>query len=163
MSRKNERNSEEQSPSEPTTALVPARVHSQDLTPLPGTPLSGCPTSLDLTTEEGKARAINGLGEPDVAFAGASEIEFEMTDFLIHPVSKVDEETGELSEFTRLVLWDSKGQTFATTSMVVPHRLAAIFSLYPAERLRQGLRLLLVERKARKTGRTYHDLKVLPE
>lgn len=107
--------------------------------------------------------AINAMGEADTVIPPEGVLEFRIKDYLAMPASSVDEETGEEKEFTRLVLFSPEGKTFVTTSIVAPHRLLAILSLYPPERVQKGIKVVICKRESRRTGRTYHDIKVVPE
>ena len=138
-------------------------VSSQSLLPQQGTPIDRCPTSLDLTTERGKARAINCMGEADIVIGDNHMVEMRVCDYLAYPVSTVDEETGEQREYVDLVLFDEDGHFFKTSSVVAPHKFVAMLRLYGPERWRAGISIVIAERKARKSGRTYHELRVIPE
>jgi hypothetical protein len=129
----------------------------------PGTVLVECPTSLDLTTSKGKAWAINAMGESDAFFDPDKPAEFTATDWLLMPGEATDEETGEVKQFTWLVLFDAEGKTAKTTSEVIPHRVYQMLSLYSVTEWHAGIKVRLLVRRSRKSGRTYHDLRIVPE
>jgi hypothetical protein len=128
-----------------------------------GTQLRDCPTSLDLTTSKHKAWAVNASGESDYTIDRDKPCEINATAFILMPGEAIDEETGELKQFTWLVLFDNDGKFVKTTSQVMPKRVAQLLSVYSKEEWASGIRCMLVERKSRKSGRIYHDLRVVPE
>ena len=139
------------------------QLTKSQLIPAPDTPITQCPCSFSIDTEEGKAMVIKGMGEPDLTFNDNGICEVAVVHFMIHPIKTTNPDTGEESDATRFVFFDAKGLTFATTSVVVPNRLVALLQLYPPERWKRGLRLIFSQRLSRKTKRIYHDVSVIPE
>lgn len=130
------------------------------LIPRHGTPIAGCPTNLDLRTEAGRAMLLAALGEGDVDVATMNGSPFPTSHYLVTPGESVDPETGEVSNYPRLVLISPEGKTLVTTSIVVPHRLAAVLDLWGPGPWEPPLPLLVMERRNRRTGRTYHELRM---
>lgn len=135
----------------PTGRLIPAQ----------GLSLDQCPTSLDFGTEEGRIMALAALGESDYVFDANGTCEIAAVHYLVTPGEAVDPETGELERFPRTVLIDQAGKTLVTTSKVIPHRLAAVIDLWGPGPWKPPLRIVIMERRSRRTGRTYHDLRMV--
>jgi hypothetical protein len=124
-------------------------------------PLSECPTNLDLKTRHGKASALAAMSPGTLEFTPEGTMRITATHWICFPDDGVDPETGEISEFTRTVFFDAAGNTYRTSSAHAPKRLSAILQLFGPDEWAAGLPLEIVERKSRKTGRTYHDIRVL--
>jgi len=135
----------------PTNSLVPAR----DLS------LADCPTNLDLTTLSGKAMALACGNPSDLDFGDRGHVSICAHYWLIFPDVGVDPNTGEYHEFTRTCLIDEEGSVYRTTSSYAPGRLKAVLSLFSPVDWSKGIWFRIAERKSRKTGRTYHDIRVL--
>jgi hypothetical protein len=127
----------------------------------PGTPIEQCPTSLDLATEEGRTLAFNALATPDLELGDRDEMEVPVSHYIAHPASQIDEETGEVREYSRLVLITPMGTTFATASEVSAHRFAQAFGLYESPPWHPPLRVV-IRRVRSKRGRTYHQVYLRP-
>lgn len=130
------------------------------LIPAPGLQLADCPTNLPLDSPRGKALALAALGEGDVSVAALDGKPFPTSYYLVTPGESVDPETGELKQYPRLVLIGQDGRTLVTTSIVVPRLLQAVLSLYGPGPWAPPLPLIVTERRSRRTGRTYHDLRM---
>jgi hypothetical protein len=145
---------------EPFPAPAPVVEARGRLIPADGTPVGGCPTNLDLTTEDGRRALLAALGEGDVQVADLHGDPFPTSHYLVTPGESVDPETGEVSNYPRLVLISPEGKTLVTTSTVVPHRMAAVLDLWGPGPWEPPLPLVVIERRARRTGRTYHELRM---
>lgn len=130
--------------------------------PRPDTPLSACPTTIDATTDAGKAQLIAATGTPDLSADPSAPVELDVTGYIVFPDSQIDEESGELREFNRTVLIGADGRTFASTSEVVLKRLQAMVQLWGRGPWHPPLRVSIACRIGRKRGRMFHDLRVLP-
>jgi hypothetical protein len=128
--------------------------------PRPGCSLAECPTNLDLDTDEGKAMAFSAMSPGDLDIGNEGYVEFVATKFLIFPDTRLDEETGEVIEFSRTVFFGTDGQTYRTSGEMMPHRVKALCQLFSPERWKQGIKLRVSERRSRKTLRTYHDIRI---
>lgn len=117
-------------------------------------------TNLDLATHRGKALFLNAGNPGDLALQGEGQVRILATNFLLYPDMGTDPETGEERQFTRTVLFDAQGCTYRTTSEFVPRRMRAALALWSAEDWAKGIPFVITERRSRKTGRTYHDLRV---
>jgi hypothetical protein len=141
------------------TGLTPAVPRHGRLVPAPDTPLSECPTNLDLSRPDHKALAFNALSAADVTVTTGGSIEFTAHHWLVHPVSQPDPDTGELREYARTVFICQDGTTVASCSAVVPHRLAAALSLFTPEDWRAGVGFELRSRPRKRGPGNYHDLR----
>jgi hypothetical protein len=117
-------------------------------------------TNLDLTNPRDKVRFFNATNPPNLAFDENGVLAIHATHFILFPDEGEDPETGEVRQFTRAVLMDAEGNTASTTSAFAPRRLRAAMLLWGPEQWAAGIRFVLTERRSRKTGRTYHDLRV---
>jgi hypothetical protein len=138
-------------------ALVPRRP-TQPLTM--DTPITECPTSLDLQSARGRALAFAAGNPADYAFDGDKPVQITAFDWLIYPDETTDAETGEVRQFARVVLFDRLGRFFKTTSQFAPRRLQAAVQLFTPEDWRRGVTFIVSQRRG-KLGRTYHDIRVL--
>lgn len=152
-------------PPAPTNGLIPADPPRPPpsygrLIVAPGTPADQWPTTLDDSPAHLIVR-LNAVNSPDLELDEGGQADFWLRHCLAHPVEHVDPDTGELRQVSRLVLITPDGQTFATTSTVVPHRVQAILDLVRAGRLELPVRVRIRARRSKKSGRIYHELVVL--
>lgn len=145
-----------------STELAPPARHTGRLYPVAGCAITQCPTNLDLDTNNGKALAIAASNPSDLEITDGRGLTAVFTHYLIFADQSVDEETGEVSEFPRTVLYTREGLTFRTSSEHMPHKIAQICDLFGEGGWGQGIRIRISERRSRKTGRTYHDLRIEP-
>jgi hypothetical protein len=127
-----------------------------------GTPADQWPTTLPV----GVARAVamlNALNTPDLELPDDGCLSLSVMHLIAHPVERLDEESGELRQYSRLVIIDPEGRTFATTSVVVAHRVAALVDLVRAGMLKLPVRAEIRARKNRARTRTYHELRILAQ
>lgn len=122
--------------------------------------LADCPTNLDLSTPIGKALAFNALGESDYELTPEGPTRIEAVSYLVYPATMWNEETGEINEFSWIVLFDKLGKTVKTTSDVVKQRIIQVLSMYSPAEWKQGIKLLVVPRVSRKSKRVYHDVRI---
>lgn len=122
--------------------------------------LVDCPTNLDLSTPIGKALAFNALGESDYEITPEGPTRIEAVSYLVYPATVWNEETGEINEFSWIVLFDKLGKTVKTTSDVVKQRIVQVLSMYSPAEWKQGIKLLVVPRVSRKSKRVYHDVRI---
>lgn len=128
----------------------------------PGAGPLQCPTSLDLSTERGKVAFLNAMNRPDTVLDSSGQALVEIADWLAYPRVDQDPESGEVKEYSCLVLIGADGMTFATTSPVVAHRLAQAVRLHGCSHFDPPLPVIIRAVRARKSGRTYHEMEVLP-
>jgi hypothetical protein len=130
------------------------------LIPADDAPSSAWPTNLDLDSWEGNAALLAALGEGDVQVADLHGEPFPTRHYIVTPGERIDPDTGEVSNFPRLVLIGPDGRTLVTTSAVVPHRMVAVLERWGPGPWDPPLPLVVLERRARRTGRTYHELRM---
>lgn len=141
---------------------VAERVHTGRLYPRQDASLAECPTSLDLTSDNGKMLALNAGNPGDIEIGKEGYVIVEAHAFLIVPDEQVDEETGELHQFVRTILFERDGRTFRTTAAHAPHRIAATIDLYPRAFIDHPIRYIIRNRLG-KRGRMYHDIRLAPQ
>lgn len=134
-------------------------VHGRYQLQTPEGPIEGF-TNLDLTTQRGKALFLNAGNPGDIQFDEDGCARILATNFLLYPDSGIDPETGEERQFTRTVLFTADGATYRTTSDFAPRRMRAALALWTTAEWAKGIPFRVTERRSRKTGRTYHDLRV---
>lgn len=143
------------------TKTIASKEHESKghLTITPETQLADCPTNLDLTTDRGKALAFNALGESDYAINAGEQVRIKATNYLVYPGESVDDETGEVSQYAWLVIFDASGKFVKTTSEVITQRLALALKMFSKSEWEAGIPLVIIPRQSRRTGRTYHDVR----
>lgn len=139
------------------TAIV--RRSALPLLPKPETPLTECPTNLDLSTDVGKALLIAASSPPTMKVKKTGSVSIMAVGYLITGDEAADESTGELRQFTRVTFVDAQGDTVATTSPHAPAKALALLALFSPERWRDGIPIIICERKSDR-GTTYHDIKL---
>ena len=132
------------------------------IVPRQDTPLSRCPSTIDSSTEMGKSQLLAATGTADIIVEGGKGITITVSGYIVFPDSRVDEDSGEISNFTRTVLLCTDGKTFATTSEVVLKRLQAICQIWGRGPWHPPLTIHVACRVGRKSGRMFHDLRVEP-
>jgi hypothetical protein len=142
--------------------VVEADVDTQGTVQLPVSigPAGQYPTNFDLTTWEGKAAVLAALNPGDLELGPDGSVGFVAVHFLIFPDTGVDPDTGEVKEFTRTALFTADGRVYRTTSAYAPARVMMAMRLFTEQEWANGIPFLVRERKSRKTGRTYHDIRV---
>lgn len=145
----------------PTTQIV-ERCDDSPYMMMPSqqTPLAQCPMSIDLSTDAGKARLVAATGVSDNDVQIGKTLEMHVTDYIVYPTTRVNEETGEASDFVRVVLIDKDGQTFATSSLVIASRLQAIVQLFGRGPWNPPLIMMMTKRQSRRPDRAFHDLRI---
>lgn len=82
-------------------------------------------------------------------------------DWLLMPDEGEDPETGEVSQFVRLVLFDRDGKFFRTTASHARRRLKAALELYGPDEWADGVRFRITSRIGQRK-RAYHDIRIVP-
>lgn len=125
-----------------------------------GTPIHLCPSTLP-ADEAGVIRRLNAMGQSTLDLDRNGELLITVQDVLVYPREQVDEATGEVSQFSWIVLIDPNGERWGTSSAVVGGKLWQLLALRSAKLIKWPVSLQIVTRTARKTGRRYHDVVVL--
>ncbi len=149
-------------PIEGTTAIMLPSIKPLSIIPAIGTPLTECPTNLDLNSPIGKACAMNAMSAPDLQLPENGRLDMVIVSYLIHQVQREDPETGEIATFPRTVFFTKDGETFASTSKVIPTRLMGLLSLYSSEEWAKGIPIQVRQVRCRSGIGHYHDIRVLP-
>lgn len=123
---------------------------------------SAPPTNLDVSTPSGKIACYNlsvmqSLSVPDLNGAPV-----EVSAYAIFPQEEVDDETGEIRSYFRLVFACPDGKSVSTTSETIIRRMTMFLSIVGDGPWIPPLRVRFCERKSRKTGRTYHEMTLVP-
>lgn len=86
--------------------------------------------SLNVVTEEDKKMLFNALETCDVLLNDCVGAEFELQDIYCEEKQVLDEETGELKNKFRTILFDSEGKTYATGSYGIYNVIKKIITIY---------------------------------
>lgn len=127
--------------------------------PKQGTPITQCPSNIDLNTFHGKALLMKAGSPAELDIKGDQPLFMSAVAFVMFPDQQTDEETGETSEFVRLVLFDADGKHFRTSSVSGPFRLRTMLELFTPKEWTEGIPLVIKARVG-KRGRTYHDINI---
>lgn len=141
------------------TPSVRRPVVRQPRTRTVDTPLSECPTNLDLRRADHRAWAFNAGNPADLRLNGAIPLRLRVVAYLILPDQREDPETGEIREFERLVLFTKKGETFKTSSAFGWHRAKAAVELFSEDEWEQGIPFVIRARQSEQK-RWYHDIRI---
>jgi hypothetical protein len=125
--------------------------------PPQGTPLPACPTNLPMNTLLGRALMLKASGPGDYEVQPGKPLRLMARWWAMIPDSATDEDTGEISEFIRVVLFDADGKSFRTSAAHAPSRLRGLLELVPSEEWQNGVALIIEQRRG-KRGRDYHDI-----
>nr|DAU54327.1 MAG TPA: Single stranded DNA binding protein [Caudoviricetes sp.] len=95
----------------------------------------GCFCSMDLSTDDAKARLFNAVSNPDKKLTECANMKIALKDVYIEPqvLVRTDEngnDTGEVEEVNRMVLIDDKGVSYTCCSKGVFNSLRRIIALY---------------------------------
>lgn len=110
--------------------------------------------SFDVTTTEGKVRALEAMqGTDTVPIDGVLDQVLYVTDIFAHRVQMANQETGEMVDADRIVLFGQDGTAYACVSAGVARSLQAICGLFGAPPWHPAM-ALRVSRKRTRQGRT---------
>lgn len=143
-----------------TTEVVPVTSLNGRLVPKHGDTLREAFTNIDTSSLKGKALVFAAQSPGDIEFDERGMAFIEATNYCIFADTGLSAETGEVTVFARTVLYDKEGRTYRTTSENAPHRLAAACDMFGPEVWARGIPFTIRERKSRKTGRVYHDMRI---
>lgn len=140
--------------------LVPTKL-SRSLVPELGTPIQLCPSNLDMNTVEGRSLAINAIGSQDLNLDANGRISFLCMKYLVYQVERLNQETGEMECWPRTVFFNENGETFATTSIVVPDALAAMLALFSDEDWERGIPVRIITKPNQRGVGSHHELRII--
>lgn len=131
------------------------------LVPLPGTPLVNCPTNLDGDVGSMRTALIKGTspGDLDAELHAKGYVSLRLRYFLCFPDERTDEETGEVNQFTRTVLYDMDGRTLRLSSAHAPQRICHLMEMFSPEEWEEGIPIRVSIRKSRR-NREYADIQL---
>jgi hypothetical protein len=149
-------------PSYPPQAVVTRPPHPNPVALPHGleTPMSQCPTNLNVANPHHRALVFAAQNPSDYEFGKDRRVIIRATHWLIYPDSRLDNETGEIREFAVVVLIDRNGCFFKTTSATAMKRMQAAVSLFSPEDWERGVPFVITKREGQ-SGRTYHDIRIL--
>jgi hypothetical protein len=116
-------------------------------------------TNLDLTTYQGKALILKAGSPGDYEVKADKPLRMTVHAYAVFPDTAVNEETGEVSEFARTVLFDKDGKTFRTSAAHAPTRFLIAASLFTPDQWVKGIPFVITARTG-KRDRVYHDIQI---
>ncbi len=144
-----------------STEIAVQNGQTNNMVPATGTPITRCPTNLNLSTNKGRALAVNGASPANYEVTADKPLHIVATHWLILPDGQVDEETGEVREFPRVVLYDAEGKTFRTTGIAAPAKIKLLSDMYDSDAWARGIPLLVTVLPSKKRkGAHWHDIRV---
>lgn len=126
----------------------------------PNMPIHLCPSTLP-TDKEGIRRRFNAMGQSTLELGRDGTLLIEVADVFAYWRDHVEEKTGEEKEFSWLVLIDSAGETFGTSSEVVASKIGQLLALRSAGQVQWPCPVQIVTRTAQASKRRYHDVILL--
>jgi hypothetical protein len=157
----------------PAITPVPATEERQ-IVPLPngmvptmpniraGGALAHCQTNLDIVSLSGRALLLASRSAGDVTFDANGVAQICATHWAVFPDSGADPDTGEVTHFVRVILFDANGRTYRTTSEHASNWLSDAVGMFSDSEWEIGIPIVIQQRRSPKTGRTYHDFRIDP-
>lgn len=141
--------------------LLPAEVPAAEYPLLPAYEVGGVTVRSDVgpMTPLGRKMLIQASNPGDLEIGKDGTLRVTVYHWLVMPASHTDEDTGEISEYTSVVLFDREGRHYKSASAYAISRLSIMVGLYQREEWDGGIPLVIRERKGR-SGRTYHDWRI---
>lgn len=108
-------------------------------------------SSLVPDTAENATALYNAMNNPDYKLSDFINVEIEVKDMFIEPVEMVDNETGELKTNPRIVLFDTKKQTYYTVSVGIYQSLRNICAMINSpEQWKSPIKVKIVQRTVKR-------------
>lgn len=123
----------------------------------PGLTISQLPSTLPKDEEGMKAR-FNAMGASTLQFDREGTLLMELAHVLAHFVSDRENEEGELTSFSWLVLIDKSGETFGSSSPVLADKVGLLVASWSAGEIERPTPVQIVRRTSVKKQRVYHDI-----
>lgn len=118
-------------------------------------------STFDIETKENKAKLFNATESADVLVNDCINQELILKDVYMERIPKINEETGEQEIHYRTILFDDKGQTYATGAYGVYNTVAKILTIYGIDYLHnEGLKVQIAKGTS-KNNKTRLFLKVV--
>lgn len=86
--------------------------------------------SMICKSNEERKNLFNALEKADVLLNDVVGTELNLKDVYLHKYTKLNEETGEVENKCRVLLFDDKGQTYATGSFGIFNIIGRIFEVF---------------------------------
>ena len=86
--------------------------------------------SIVCKNSEEKKKLFNALEKADVLLNDVVGTEFELANVYIHKYDKINEETGEVEQKVRIILFDSEGKSYACGSFGIFNILGRMFEVF---------------------------------
>ena len=86
--------------------------------------------SMICKSNEERKNLFNALEKADVLLNDVVGSEFNLKDVYLHKYTKLNEETGEVENKCRVLLFDENGQTYATGSFGIFNIIGRIFEVF---------------------------------
>ena len=86
--------------------------------------------SIICKSNEERKNLFNALEKADVLLNDVVGTEFNLKDVYLHKYTKLNEETGEVENKCRVLLFDDNGQTYATGSFGIFNIIGRIFEVF---------------------------------
>lgn len=126
----------------------------------PGLTLAQLPSTLPKSLE-GMRQRFNAMGASTLSFDRDGTLLMDLAHVLAHFVSDRENEEGELSSFSWLVLIDKSGETFGSSSPVLADKVGLLVASWSAGEIERPTPVQIVRRTSVKKQRVYHDIQLI--
>lgn len=123
----------------------------------PGLSVSQLPSTLP-KSPEGMKQRFNAMGASTLQFGRDGTLLMDLKDVLAYYVEDRENEEGELSSFSWLVLIDVTGDTFGSSSPVLADKVGMLVASWSAGEIERPTPVQILKRTSVKKGRVYHDI-----
>lgn len=117
------------------------------------------PRTFALGDYHGKAMLMAAANPSDYKPDQNGVVRIRVRHWIVLPDQRITEETGEVRDFPRTVLFDAQGKHFRTSAPHAPQRLYAAMQLFEAEEWARGIPFVISLRRGLR-GRDYHDIRL---
>lgn len=73
-------------------------------------------TSFEITNEESASQLFKAMNQADEAISDYKNMQITIKDVFVQSATQIDEETGELKDSTKVVIFDEEGKSYGTIS-----------------------------------------------
>lgn len=138
---------------------LPARTFSGDQSLSPASQGPQYYASFDVHTKEGKKRLLNAINGQRVDSESVLNQRILAVDLVCHPVSRVNEKNGEVTDAIELVILTDDGRAITTWSPWVRKALGMLMSddMYGKPTWNPPLPLRIIDQKGN-SGRTFYTI-----
>lgn len=117
-------------------------------------------TSLDISSDEGKATLLMALQGENASLGDMIGEEIEISHLVVHNVEVLDEDTGELLERDRIVIVQPDGTMLSAVSQGIRKSVQLLCALYRLPPYDPPLRVKIVQTNTKRGRRLYQLLPV---